>query len=144
MTFANSMLDTTAKNRAQALTNRAEELLEALPDHLLKTLGRLHDQPSDVVDVVLSTLRYGSRTALAGAKVIDGLTSDAEKGEQVTLTELGHALIAVCARDHGPDSDDEQRAQGALDSARQAWVNQNAPDARPAQANTEHSVARCR
>jgi hypothetical protein len=126
MTIANSTLDKAAPlARRVPQASRAEELLEALPDDLIYVLARLHGQPSDVIAVALSTLRYGSRTTLAEAEVIEGVPSNAEGGGQVTLTGFGKEVIAACASSHGPDAAEEQRAKKELANAHQEWVDSN-------------------
>lgn len=100
-----------------------EELIEALPDELIEVLARLDAQPDAVVALALSTLRYGSRTTLAGAHVIKGVPTDAETGAQVTLTEYGREVVAFCGREHRPDPADKRSAQQELDQARVAWTS---------------------
>lgn len=98
-----------------------EELLEALPEELIHTLARLHDQPSDIVDITLSTLRYGSKTTLVQAEAIE-LAPDSEGGEQIGLTDYGRQLIEVCASKHGPTDADTEDAKEELEHARQKWT----------------------
>lgn len=107
---------------ASQSTPSVEGILDAFPDELVRGLARLHGQPDDVVTVALSTLRYGSRTTLANAGVIDGLASAPDKADQVVLTDYGRSVIAACAGAYERGADDEQRAKAELDRAREQWI----------------------
>jgi len=102
---------------------RADEILEAFPEDLIRLLARLQGQPDDVVAIALSTLRYGSRTTLASAGVIDAAASTDDKPAFSRLTDFGRAVIAACGRVHRPD---EERAAVELAQAREQWIDEQA------------------
>lgn len=122
----------------EGATLEATELLEALPDQLVDVLARLHEQPEGVAEVVLSTLRYGSRTTLAEAGVIERVPGEASEGAVVQLTSFGRRCIATCASARQLGQQDEQRAESALASAHAVWEQRQhdaADEAQPSSAS---------
>jgi hypothetical protein len=95
-----------------------------LPERLIATLASLHDAPAGMAELTISSLGYGSRSALAAYGLIEPVPPRPDEPAQIVVTAAGRRVIEACAEQMPLSADDERRSTQALARARERYEAQ--------------------
>jgi len=100
------------------------EVPVGLPERLVRTLASLADAPAGMAELVIASLGYGSRSALAAYGLIEPVPRRADEPAQIEITEAGRRVIDACAEQQPLSEDDLQQSTQALTRARERYEAQ--------------------
>jgi hypothetical protein len=104
--------------------SRTTDVPVGLPERLIATLASLHDAPAGMAELAISSLGYGSRSALAAYGLIEPVPPRPDEPAHIVITEAGRRVIDACAERMPLSEAEVRRSTQALTQARERYESQ--------------------